>query len=92
VLPGKAVNPVHVVTEQPVTISGTLEETLWNPDQAAAGAGVTKTVLAVWVNRGYLARANAKSARTPLYRASDVLATEHQVRMRRGTNQWTAAA
>lgn len=92
VFPGKAVIPVHEVTAQPVTINGTLEDTLWNTEQSAAAAGVSRKAFAWWVRCGYVTRANSKSARNPLYRASEVLEAEYAVRMRRGTNQWTAAA
>jgi hypothetical protein len=92
VLPGKAVIPVHSAAAQPVTLNGPLESTLWTTDESAAAAGVTKKAFAYWVHCGYITRVNAKTARTALYRASEVLATEYAVRMRRGTNQWTAAA
>jgi len=75
----------------PVTINGSLEATLWNPDEAAAAAQVTKSVIAWWAHRGYLARVNSKKVRTPLYRASDVLATESAVRSRRTVNSVMAA-
>jgi hypothetical protein len=68
---------------QPVSISGPLDETFWTPDEAARAAQVSKGVIAAWAHRGYLTRVNAKSARTPLYRASEVLAAEHEVRGRR---------
>ncbi|MGE7437959.1 hypothetical protein [Kitasatospora sp. NPDC001175] len=68
---------------QPVTISGPLDETFWAPGEASRAAPVSKGVIAAWAHRGYLVRVNAKSARTPLYRASEVLAAEYAVRCRR---------
>lgn len=75
----------------PVTIGGSLEATLWNLDEAAAAAGVTKKVVSWWASRGYLGRVNSKTARTPLFRASDVLRAEYEVRCRRTFNSRSAA-
>lgn len=67
---------------EPVTLNGSLEATLWNPQQAASAAGVSTGLIALWAHRGYLTRVNP-GVRTPLYRAVDVLQAEHDVRMRR---------
>jgi predicted site-specific integrase-resolvase len=77
------------VDDEPVSITGSLEATLWNPQEAAQAAGVEPGLIAVWAHRGYLKRVNP-GVRTPLYRALDVLKAEHDVRMRR--NRLTAAA
>ena len=74
-----------------MTISGSLESTLWNLEEAAAAAGVSKKSVSWWVSRGYLARVNSKTARTPLFRAQDVLRAEYEVRCRRELNSRCAA-
>ena len=73
---------MQTMDTEPVSITGSLEATLWNPQQAAQAAGVTPGLIALWAHRGYLARVNP-GVRTPMYRAVDVLKAEHDVRMRR---------
>jgi len=79
--------------QQPITLDGgSLEGTLWNPQQAAQAAGVKPGTVAWWAHRGYLKRANSTAYRTPLYRALDVLAAECEVNSRRSTKNRRAAA
>lgn len=75
----------------PVTIDGSLESTLWSTQEAADAAGVSYNVIAWWAHRGYLERANSARSRSPLYRASDVLKTEQEVRSRRTVKVRSAA-
>jgi len=73
---------VQTMDDEPVSITGSLEATLWNPQEAARAARVDPGRIAVWASRGYLKRVNP-GVRTPLYRALDVLKAEHDVRIRR---------
>jgi predicted site-specific integrase-resolvase len=75
----------------PVTINGSLEATLWTTQESADAAGVSYNVITWWAHKGYLKRANPGRSRCPLYRASEVLKTEHDVRLRRTVNTRMAA-
>jgi predicted site-specific integrase-resolvase len=82
---------VQTMDVNPVTIEGSLEATLWSTQEAADAAGVSYNVIAWWAHRGYLKRANPGRSRIPLYRASDVLKAEHEVRSRRTVKPRSAA-
>lgn len=59
-----------------------LQTTLWTTAEAAEAAGVTTGVIRIWVHRGHLKRANSEKARTPKYRAIDVVKAEKATRER----------
>lgn len=63
-----------------VDIDGDLQTTLWTTAEAAEAAGVSPGVIRVWVHRGHLKRANSDRARTPKYRAIDVVKAEKATR------------
>ena len=67
-----------------ISIDGELElqTTLWTTAEAAEAAGVTTGVIRIWVHRGHLKRANSEKARTPKYRAIDVVKAEKATRER----------
>jgi hypothetical protein len=83
---------MSTVESEAIVLDGeSLEATLWTPQQAAKAAGVKPGTVAWWAHRGYLARANSPSYRTPLYRALDVLAAESEVNKRRTVKVRAAA-
>lgn len=57
-----------------------LQHTLWTTAEAAEAAGVEPGVIRIWAHRGHLKRANSEKARTPKYRAIDVVKAEKATR------------
>ena len=65
-----------------VDVDGDLQTTLWTTAEAAEAAGVSPGVIRIWVHRGHLKRVNSEKARTPKYRAIDVVRAEKATRGR----------
>lgn len=65
-----------------IDFNGDLQTTLWTTNEAAEAAGVEPGVIRVWAHRGHLKRANSEKARTPKYRAIDVVKAEKATRER----------